>query len=61
MYSDDVILLAPSVDALQTLVNICATEFEYLDMAINVNKFACMRFASRLKNQCADYSIWSMY
>jgi len=54
MYADDVILLAPSVQALQTLVNICEAELNYLDMAINVSKSACMRFGSRHKNTCAS-------
>ena len=44
-------------DALQTLVNICATEFEHLDMAINVNKSACMRFGFRFKNHCANITV----
>ena len=41
LYADDVILLAPSVQALQSLVDICASELEFLDMAINVGKSAC--------------------
>ena len=36
LYADDIILLAPSVQALQLLVNICISELNYLDMAINV-------------------------
>ena len=28
--------------------------FEFLDMAINVGKSACMRFGPRFKNACAD-------
>jgi len=47
LYADDVILLAPSVCALQSLVAICASELEFLDMAINVIKAACMRFGPR--------------
>jgi len=35
MYADDVILLAPSVHALQLLVNICDCELKLLGMAIN--------------------------
>ena len=54
MYADDVILLAPTVHALQTLVNICEAELNYLDMAINVRKSACLRFGSRYKNTCAN-------
>jgi len=38
MYADDVMLLAPSVCALQSLVDVCASELEFLDMAINVKK-----------------------
>jgi len=38
LYADDVILLVQSVFALQSLVNICASELEFLDMAINVKK-----------------------
>jgi len=47
-------LLAPSVQALQSLVDICASELEFLDMAINVGKSACMCFGPRFKNACAD-------
>ena len=68
LYADDVILLAPSVQALQSLVDIGvgASELEFLDMVINVGKSACMRFGPRFKNACVDivvsgYSIkWEM-
>ena len=36
LYADDIMLLAPSVQALKFLVNICISELNYLDMAINV-------------------------
>ena len=54
MYADDIILLASSAQALQLLVNICISELNYLDMAINVKKSACMRFGPRYKNVCAN-------
>jgi len=38
MHADDAILLAPSVCALQSLVDVCASELEFLCMAINVKK-----------------------
>ena len=47
LYADDIILLAPSVQALQSLVNICVTELNFLDMAINTTKSSCMRYGSR--------------
>ena len=49
LYADDVILLAPSVFTLRSLVDICASELEFLDMAINVKKIGM--FALRLKIQ----------
>ena len=54
LYIDNVILLAPSVCALQSLVDICASELEFLDMAINVKKSACMRFGPRYRNMCCE-------
>ena len=35
LYADDIMLPAPSVQALQSLVNICNSELSFLDMAIN--------------------------
>jgi hypothetical protein len=49
LYADDVILLAPSVQALQSLVTICESELSYLDMTINEKKSACMRYGPRYK------------
>jgi len=54
LYADDVILLAPSVCVLQSLVDICASELEFLDMPINVKKSACMRFGPRYRNMCCE-------
>ena len=53
LYADDVILLAPPVSTLQTLVNICELELVELDMAINVkkNRHACV-LARVIKNMC---------
>ena len=36
------------------IYDICASELEFLDMAINVGKSACMRFGPRFKNACVD-------
>ena len=32
MYADDIILLAPSVSALQHLLDVCESELQYLDV-----------------------------
>ena len=39
LYADDILLLAPSVTALQTLMTACEEELIYLDMQINTKKY----------------------
>ena len=43
VYADDIILLAPSVHRLQTLLQICESELNCLAMTINASKSVCMR------------------
>ena len=38
LYADDIILLTPSVQALQSLINICESELNSLCMAVNAKK-----------------------
>ena len=57
LYADDIILLAPSAQALQSLVDICELELKRLDMAINASKSACMRFGPRYKSTCANVTV----
>jgi len=57
LYADDVILFAPSVCALQSLVNVCMTELQFLDMAVNTEKSACMRFVFRYTSSCGNVVI----
>lgn len=52
IYADDVILLAPSVNALQQLVSLCEREFESLDMILNARKTICMRIGPRYQHAC---------
>ena len=52
MYADDILLLAPSVVALQKLLLICEEEISLLDMAINASKSHCIRIGSRCNNVC---------
>ena len=47
MYADDIILMSISVTDLQALIDICATEFEELDMIINIKKSMCIRVGQR--------------
>ena len=52
LYADDILLIAPTVTALQTLLNACEEELLYLDMKINVNKSTCIRFGARCDVTC---------
>lgn len=52
VYADDIVLLAPSVGALQRLLTLCEDQLSYLDMALNAKKSVCIRFGSRFKDEC---------
>ena len=49
LYADDINLLAPSVTALQSLLNTCEDEHYYLDMFINSSKSKFIRIGSTYK------------
>jgi hypothetical protein len=52
LYADDILLIAPSLHALQILIKICETELNWLNMRINVKKSACLRIGSRCDSRC---------
>jgi Reverse transcriptase (RNA-dependent DNA polymerase) len=52
LYADDILLLAPSVDSLQRLVNLFQLELSALDLAINVKKSVCIRIGPRFNAPC---------
>ena len=60
LYADDIILLAPSVQALQSLISICESELNSLCMAVNAKKSACLRFGPRCKNVCDNVMVSSL-
>ena len=47
LYADDILLIAPTVTGLQTLLHVCENELIIIDMQLNVNKSMCMRFGPR--------------
>ena len=57
LYADDILLIAPSVTALQRLINVCATELAWLDMSINCSKSVCVRVGPRFNSNCVDISL----
>ena len=50
MYADDIVLLSPSVTALQELLHVCEGVLQNLDLFINPkNAHVCMRIGPRYK------------
>ena len=54
LYADDILLIAPSVSALQTLLHVCEEELRLLDMQLNIHKSVCIRFGARFKAPCKN-------
>jgi hypothetical protein len=54
LYADDIVLLSPSVSALQEMIFICECELKWLDMALNPRKSVCIRFGPRYDKPCAS-------
>jgi len=53
LYADDILLLAPTVTALQALLHECEHELYLIDMAINFGKSSCVRIGARCDAVCA--------
>ena len=52
LYADDMLLLAPSINALQKLLTVCETELRKLDLSINAKKSVCIRIGSQSSIEC---------
>jgi len=59
LYADDIVLLAPSLNALQTMLTLCELHLAELDMALNAKKSACIRFGPRFKDECCSLTTLS--
>ena len=46
LYADDILLVAPSVTALQRLLLLCEHELMWLDMSLNVKKISMYTYWS---------------
>jgi len=57
VYADDIVLIAPSVGSLQTLLALLETLLENMDMRINALKSACIRFGPRHDADCANLTM----
>ena len=54
IYADDILILAPSVTALQRLLLLVETELYSLGMSLNVTKSVCMRIGPCYQDRCAN-------
>ena len=54
LYADDILLIAPSVTILESLLRVCETELQHLDMAINLKKSGCLRIGPRCDVVCGN-------
>ena len=53
LYADDILLIAPSVYALQAMLSMCEQELIHIDMRLNSKKSVCIRFGNRFDKSCA--------
>ena len=56
LYADDIILLAPSIDALTKILQTVENELAILDMALNASKSVCIRYGPRFDRSCSEIS-----
>ena len=54
MFADDILLLSPSVSAIQELLHLCECELNELDLAINARKSTCIRIGRRHSVKCSN-------
>ena len=52
LYADDILLIAPSINELQSLFRNCEKELRWLDMRINAKKSCCLRIGPRFNATC---------
>ena len=56
LYADDIIVLAPSIDALMRLLRLVEDELAFLDMALNASKCVYIRYGPRFDSDCSEIS-----
>ena len=59
LYADDIVLLSPTVNGLQALLDICEDELLSLDMQINIKKSTCVRIGQRFNERCVSLCLKS--
>ena len=54
IYADDLVLLAPSIVEMQTMLNFCVEELNKLDLNINPSKTKAIRIGNRFNATCVN-------
>ena len=54
MYADDLILIAPTVAELQTMINVCCNELEAINLKLNTKKSCCLRIGKNHFAKCVS-------
>ena len=54
LYVDDILLIAPSISALQIVFHACEEELLAIDMYVNKKKTMYIRFGRRYNEHCAE-------
>jgi len=57
LYADDIILIAPSVQVLQSLIRLCELELNFTCMTVNAKKSAFLRFGPKYNNACSSVMV----
>ena len=57
LYADDILLVSPSVSAMQDMINICGKVASLLDLTFNVKKSCIFRVGPRHKLECSLLTI----
>ena len=59
MYADDLLLLSISLSDLQSMIDICKSEFDWLDMSVNASKSMSIRVGKRFDARVGNITIGS--
>ena len=54
MYADDLIMLAPTLGEMQTMINVCCNELALLDLRMNQSKSILLRMGKRCNAPCSN-------
>jgi len=58
LYADDIILLAPSIQAIQSMINLCELELDFMCMAVNAKNLLVCVLDLGIKYMCKCDGVW---